>query len=34
MNFFPNIENRRQFLTQTGVGLGGMALADLLSKDA
>ena len=27
MNFFQDIENRRQFLAKTGVGLGSIALA-------
>ncbi len=34
MHFFPDIETRRQFLTQSGLGLGSLALADMLSPQA
>lgn len=34
MKFFPTIESRRRFLTQSGMGLGNIALADMLAKDA
>lgn len=30
---FPTCEHRRQFLGQTGLGLGSMALADMLMRD-
>ena len=34
MSFFPNIDTRREFLNRSGIGLGSIALADLLAKDA
>ena len=34
MSFFPNPGTRRDFLTGSGIGLGSIALADMLAKDA
>ena len=34
MNFFPTTNTRRNFLTGSGVGLGSIALADMLAQDA
>lgn len=34
MKPFPITEGRRQFLTRSGLGLGSIALADMLAKDA
>ena len=34
MSFFPTINTRREFLNRSGLGLGSIALADLLAKDA
>jgi len=34
MSFFPNIDTRREFLNRSGIGLGSIALSDLLAKDA
>lgn len=34
MIFFPNPGTRRDFLTGSGIGLGSIALADMLAKDA
>lgn len=31
---FPNLRSRREFLTQTGVGFGGLALSFLLAQEA
>ena len=34
MNFFPTTNTRRDFLTASGIGLGSIALADMLTLDA
>ena len=34
MSYFPTINTRREFLNRSGMGLGSIALADLLAKDA
>ncbi|MEZ6035542.1 MAG: DUF1501 domain-containing protein [Planctomycetaceae bacterium] len=34
MSFFPTTRTRREFLTGSGIGLGSMALADMLARDA
>lgn len=34
MNFFPTTNTRRNFLTKSGVGLGSIALADMLAQDS
>ena len=34
MSFFPTAHTRREFLAGSGIGLGSMALADMLARDA
>ncbi len=34
MSFFPTAHKRREFLAGSGIGLGSMALADMLARDA
>ncbi|MBC7965485.1 MAG: twin-arginine translocation signal domain-containing protein, partial [Fuerstia sp.] len=34
MNFFPTTNTRRNFLTGSGIGLGSIALADMLAQDS
>ena len=33
-SFFPTVNSRREFLNGSGIGLGSIALADLLAKDS